>query len=432
MNRNLKCSIAAISGNFIEWYDFALYLFLAPVIAKQFFPTASDLASSQIMTLSLLGTFTVHAVSFFFRPLGALLFGHIGDVYGRSIALRLSLSLLAALSIVMSLLPSYQSIGMMATVLLCLCRIGQGICLGGEFAGSMIYLAETIQPQKRAFFTSLSNNASNIGILIAAGSASILSYFMSDETFSTYGYRILFFIGGMIGVLGFAFRADLKETNTFIEMDQRERLPILSVLKHHRATFLRLFLILNISALGSYAFIGFMSTFLHQTIGLNMSKALRYETLFIAITLILVPFFAARADKCSPQQMLKSACYRYIVLAIPCYFCFYTYQQPLFLLPLVAAYSMEQSCVPALMMEYFPTSVRYTGVSITYNTCMAFIGGLSPILGLLLINTWEVEYGIACLLMFGAIITLISLGSTVTNVLNKFSPSLKTTDSSHF
>jgi len=393
-----KSSIAAISGNLIEWYDFALYLFLAPIIAQQFFPTGSKLA--------LLGTFTVHAVSFFFRPLGAVLFGHIGDRYGRAIALRLSLSCLAALSMVMALLPTYHSIGPLATVMLCLCRIGQGICLGGEFAGSMIYLGETVHAQRRSFYTSFSNNASNIGILFAAGSAALLAYVLPEHTFATLGYRVLFFIGGLIGVVGFAFRTDLKETEAFLEMKEKVRKPLAIAIKQHPKAFVDLFLLLIISALGSYAFIGYMSTFLSQNIALNVAAALRYETFFIAVTLILVPVFAYYADKISPFNMLKKACIAYLVLSIPCYFLLYHYQMPLFLLPLVVAYSMEQSCVPALLMDYFPAQIRYTGVSMTYNTCMALIGGLSPLMGQLLIESWDIQYGIGLLLMVGAVMAL--------------------------
>lgn len=399
--QTLKSSIAAISGNLIEWYDFALYLFLAPIIAQQFFPQGGKLA--------LLGTFTVHAVSFFFRPLGAVLFGHIGDVYGRAIALRLSLSCLAALSMLMALLPSYHSIGPLATVLLCVCRIGQGICLGGEFAGSMIYLGETVNPLRRSFFTSLSNNASNIGILLAAGSAALLSYLLPAPLFSSFGYRALFFIGGLIGVVGFAFRSDLKETKAFSQIKQRVSKPLFKMLKDHPQAFVHLFLLLIISALGSYALIGYMSTFLNQGLSLDMAVALRYETLFIAVTLILVPLFAYCADKISPQRMLKNACVAYIVLAIPSYYFLYHYQMPLLLLPLVIAYSMEQSCVPAMLMEYFPAEIRYTGVSMTYNTCMALFGGLSPLVGQLLIEEWEMPYGIGTLLMVGAMIALFAL-----------------------
>lgn len=219
---NHRQLFAAISGNFIEWYDFALYIFLAPVLAKQFFPDDAP-------GLAILFTFTLHAVSFFFRPLGAIIFGYLGDVYGRCIALKLSLSCLTLFSIIISLLPTFHQIGYIATLLLCVCRIVQGICLGGEFAGSMIYLSETAATSERAFMSSMSNNGSNLGIMLASGSAAILSSLMSDVTFIQYGYRILFFMGGMIGVIGFTFRSDLRESPEFLS----KKVTLMSPLKGH-------------------------------------------------------------------------------------------------------------------------------------------------------------------------------------------------------
>lgn len=393
--------VAAISGNFVEWYDFALYLFLAPVIAQQFFPDAGKLA--------LLGTFTVHAVSFFFRPLGAILFGHIGDKYGRRHALRISLSCLATLSVLIACLPNTHTIGITATILLCLCRIGQGICLGGEFAGSMIYLSESAPPNRRALFSSLSNNGSNFGIICAALSATLLSSLMSETAFATYGYRFLFLFGGIVGIVGFAFRSDLKETPPFNQQSQHAKLPILTVVKDFRANFAQLSLVIMISALGSYAFVGYLSTFLHQSLSLSLNASWRYESLFLALTLVMVPIFATRTDKMSPKRMLRHACWGYIILALPCFYLLYTFQQPLYLVPLILVYSMEQSCVPALMPEYFPVNIRYTGVSLTYNVCMAFVGGLSPLVAQLLINTYEFEYALPYLLILGAALSIVCL-----------------------
>ncbi len=155
-----------------------------------------------------------------------------------------------------------------------------------------------------------------------------------------------------------------------------------------------------------------MSTFLNQSLLVKLNIGFRYELLFLGITLILVPFFAHYSDKSSPRKMLIRACITYVILAIPCYYLLYSFQQPLFLLPLVIAYSMEQSCVPALMMDYFPAEIRYTGVSITYNICMALIGGLSPLLGQLFIGTWKLYYGIAYVLIIGAVIALVLLRKT--------------------
>jgi MHS family proline/betaine transporter-like MFS transporter len=396
-----KSIVAAISGNFVEWFDFALYLFLAPIIAKQFFPTQGSLA--------LLSAYLVYAVSFFFRPFGALLFGHIGDIYGRSLALRLSISCLAVFSICIAFLPTYQSLGTLATVLLCLCRIGQGICLGGEFAGSMVYLGETASANKRSLCTSLSNNASNFGIMIAAGSVTLLSMLMGQMAFEQYGYRLLFLAGGIIGLLGFTFRADLKETATFAQMNKVVKIPFLTLLKNYKLTFIRLFSILIISALGSYALIGYMSHFLEEQLTLSMQTAFRYETFFLGLTLVFVPLFALLSDKYSPQQMLKWVCVAYIIFSLPCYYALYYFQNPLCLLPLVLIYSAEQSCIPALMLQFFPPDIRYTGVSTTYNYCMALIGGLSPLVCQLMLGTWKIDYGIGCVLMLASLLALLCL-----------------------
>ena len=393
---------AATCGNFIEWYDFALYLFLAPVMAHQFFPEQSH-------QTALLGALTMYAVSFFFRPLGAIIFGHLGDVYGRRIALRWSLSLLAGLSIAISLLPTYQSIGFWAPVFLCLCRIGQGICLGGEFAGSMVYLAESAPVQQQAFMSSMSNNGSNFGILVASGSAALLSSLMGDALFEQLGYRLLFFFGGLVGLLGFSWRNDIQETTAFLEREKAIDVPLKYVIQFNKKELLRLFLILSISAVGSYGFIGSLSMYLQQSLELSMSQALSYETQFIALTLLLVPCCAWIADRVSPKRMFEHACFGYLILAVPIFFMYLQFKNPLYLLPLLLIYCMEQASTPALMCSFFPAAYRYTAVSLAYNTAMALIGGLSPLLVQLIFNSRDSEWSIACLLIGSSLLALISL-----------------------
>lgn len=391
--------IAAVSGNFVEWYDFALYLFLAPVLAKQFFP-------ADVPHVALLCTFTLHAVSFFFRPLGAILFGYLGDVYGRCIALKLSLSCLAALSMVIAFLPSYQNVGYAATVLLSICRIGQGLCLGGEFAGSMIYLTESADPNQRAFMSSMSNNGSNLGVMLAASSAAVLSSLMTEQSFALYGYRILFFIGGVIGVLGFAFRSDLRESAVYLATTTRIKFPLLHVLRSHRQAFIQLFFLLIISALGSYALMGYVSTFLHESLAFSTMQALNFQTGFIVVTLIMVPIFGWIADRWSVKKLFSLACVLYLIVSLPCFALLYVYQQPLFLLPIFIIYSIEQATSPALMTRFLPVNIRYTGVSLAYNMSMAIIGGLAPLANQFFLKTCHMPYTIAYLLMGGSLIAL--------------------------
>lgn len=404
MQQSLKYRsvIAAICGNFIEWYDFALYLLLAPILAHHFFPESAK-------EWALLGTLTVYAVSFFFRPLGGILFGHLGDRFGRRFALRWSISCLTGLSIVLACLPDYHQVGVRAIVLLCLCRIGQGLCLGGEFAGSMIYLSEIASPSRRAFFASLSNNGSNFGIMVASLSTVFLSALLGETAFAAYGYRVLFFIGGIVGLIGFGYRSDLEESLEFVHCFEREKRPLFTVFRHHKQSLWRLFLIVGIGAVGSYALMGYVSIFLQQKLGLSLAAAIRYETFFITLSLCLVPFFAVIADRITPKILLTYTCWLYIVCSIPCFYGVYHFQEPLYLTPLFLIYSIEEACIPSMMRDYFPASIRYTGVSLSYNLSMGFIGGLSPILGQFFIFNLQLSYGVAYLLMVFSLLTLAAL-----------------------
>ncbi|MDP3559715.1 MAG: MFS transporter [Legionellaceae bacterium] len=399
LSLNYRSLIASVCGNFIEWYDFALYLLLAPILATHFFPQNAE-------NWGLIGTFTVYAVSFFFRPVGGLIFGYIGDIYGRRVALRYSLSCLAGLSVVLAILPSYSQAGVYAPILLCLCRIGQGICLGGEFAGSMIYLSESAQAHRRSFFSALSNNGSNAGILVASISATVLSHTMSEANFADWGYRILFFGGGMVGLIGFAFRSDLQESQAFLKCSQKISNPLLTIIKYHKRAFLRLFAMVSIAAISSYGLMGYASSFLQQSLSVPLRTALHYETLFILLTLVLVPICATFADRFTPQRLLKYTCMLYLCAALPCFYLVYAFQQPLFLIPLFMIYSIEEACTPALLGNYFPVALRYTGVSLAYNICMGLIGGISPMLVQFLLVQCHLPYSIAYLLMGGSLLTL--------------------------
>ncbi|CAM3010443.1 proline/betaine transport protein homolog [Legionella steigerwaltii] len=390
---------AAVCGNFIEWYDFALYLLLAPILAQHFFPPTAQ-------HLALLGTLTVYAVSFFFRPLGGIFFGYLGDRYGRRLALRWSITGLTSLSIVLACLPDYNQIGPFATLSLCLCRIAQGLCLGGEFAGSMIYLSESASPHRRSFFSALSNNGSNFGIMIASLSTIGLNALLGETAVSAWGYRLLFLFGGLIGVIGFGYRTNLKESSEFLTHSLRVNNPLKTVLTYHRPALWRLFCVVNVGAVGSYALMGYVSTFLQQELNYSLNEAVRYETLFISISLILVPAFALLADYLGAKRLLVYCCLLYIIIAIPVFYAFYVYQQPLFLMLLFCVYSIEEACVPVLMREYFPIHLRYTAASLSYNLSMGFVGGLSPVIGHFLLANLHLPYGIAYLLIGASVFGL--------------------------
>lgn len=375
--------LACIIGNVLEWYEFSLFAYLSPVIATLFFPSTNGI-------VSLLSTLLVFAAGFVVRPLGSIILGHLGDRLGRAKTLKITIFLMSISSILTGLLPTYQQIGIAAPILLIICRLLQGFCIGGEFAGSMIYLSESAQSKHRALISSMTNNGSNIGVLIAVVSCAIMSGYLSPHDLSIYGWRILFISGGSLGVIGLWLRRDLAESETFLKLQKNIKepyLPIKYVFRHQRKHMLNVILLLFISACGSYTLMGYISTYLHEFLGLSLNQALQMQTLFIVFSLLFLPMFAYFSDKIGRKMILIFSTVGYLMFTIPSFWLLQSIQAWWVLLPLVIFYSAEQAVTPAVIVEMFPGKGRYTGISLSYNMCMALVGGFSPA-----INTYFIHY----------------------------------------
>ena len=398
-----KSSIfAAVTGNIIEWYDFSLYIFLAPVIAHHFFPEQDQLNA-------MLSTFLIFALGFFIRPLGSLLFGHLGDRLGRSHTLKISILLISVPTFLIGLLPTYQTWGLYAGLALAFLRIVQGISIGGEFAGSMIYLTEMAPDNKRAFISSMANNGSNFGILCATLVSALISSLMSEADFYQYGWRIPFLLGGTLGLIGLWFRRHIQETPVFETLSSQKKLskvPLLYVLTHHKKDIIRIFLLLVMSAVGSYVLLEFMSTYLNQYFGFSLRKALQIQSIYNTLTFVLVVLSATYSDRFGRRPILMIAALGYIVLSVPCFYLLKITGLSICLLPLVIFYCMEQATTPVTMVELHSSTARYTGISMGYNLTMALVAGTAPMLNTWLIGTFHDPMIIAYYLVGAALISL--------------------------
>lgn len=401
--------LAAITGNVIEWYDFSLYIFLSPVIAHNFFAQGSQLNT-------LLSTFLIFAMGFFVRPLGALLFGHLGDRLGRATTLKISIFFISIPAIGIALLPNYQQWGIYAVLGLTFFRLLQGLCIGGEFAGSMIYLTEMAALNRRAFLSCMTNIGANVGVLCATLMAALTASCMPEKAFYTYGWRIPFILGGIIGLLGLWFRRDIQETPVFKALSSRSKLsmlPLLTVMRNHKQAVCNIFLLTIITATGSYVLMDFMSTYLHQYFGYSLSSALQIQSIYNTLTFLLIMAFARFSDKYGRRIMLMTAAIGYIVLSVPCFYLLKITHSHLYLLPLVVFYCMEESTMPSAMVEYFPAVARYTGISIGYNAAMALFGGTAPFITTWLAAQWHDPLVIAYYLAATAAISLMVVLRTV-------------------
>jgi len=393
--------IACIIGNILEWYEFSLFAYLSPIITQLFFPSKNSI-------VSLLSTLLVFAAGFVVRPLGSIVLGHMGDRFGRAKTLKFTILLISLASLCTGLLPTYQHIGIWAPVLLVVCRLLQGFCIGGEFAGSMIYLAESASGKHRALVSSMTNNGSNIGVLIAVVSCTLMSSLLSPEALADFGWRLLFLSGGVLGVLGLWLRRDLAESDTFIHLQKNIKepyFPLTHVFRHQSQRMLQVVLLLFISACGSYTLMGFISTYLHEFLKVPMTKAYELQTLFIILSLVFLPFFAYLSDKIGRKSLLIFATVGYIIFAFPSFILLQSVQAWWVLLPLVIFYSAEQAVTPAVIVEMFPGTGRYTGISMAYNLSMALVGGFSPAINTYCIHYFNNNLMIAYYIVFCALVS---------------------------
>lgn len=394
--------LAAITGNIIEWYDFTLYIFLAPVIAHNFFP-----AQNQVNAM--LSTFMIFAVGFFIRPLGAVVFGHLGDKLGRTVTLKISILLISLPTIAIACLPNYQHWGIYAGLCLVICRLLQGLSIGGEFAGSMIYLSEMAAANKRALASCMTNNGSNFGILCATLTAAFFTSVMSESSFYDYGWRFPFLLGGVLGLIGLWLRNDIAESPVFTSLQAKAKLhsvPLLTIFRHYKKEVLHIFMLLIFAACGSYVLMDFMSTYLHQYYHYTLAAALKIATVYDVMTFGLVITAAKLSDHFGRRPMLLISAVGYVICSIPCFYLLQHDGSWLWLLPLVIFYCIEEATVPVTMAEMFPAAARYTGISVGYNFAMALIGGTSPLINTWLVARFNSPLVIGCYLAIGAAISL--------------------------
>lgn len=399
--KKYRSILACIIGNALEWYEFSLFAYLSPVIASLFFPNNNP-------ATSLLATMLVFAAGFIVRPLGSIILGHLGDRYGRAKTLKFTILLMSIASILTGFLPTYKQAGLLAPLLLIICRLLQGFCIGGEFAGSMIYLSESAQDKHRALVSSMTNNGSNIGVLAAILACTTLSALIGNDALAIYGWRILFISGGVMGILGLWLRRDLSESETFLQLQQtiREKyLPIKYVFTKQYRSMFHIILLLFISACGSYTLMGYLSTYLHEFLQVSLNQAYQMQTLFIVLSLLFVPVFAHISDKVGRKNILVFSTLGYLICAIPSFWVLQTIPAWWVLLPLVIFYSAEQAVTPVVMAEMFSGKGRYTGISMAYNISMALVGGFSPAINTWLINRFNTMM-IAYYILFCALVSL--------------------------
>ena len=372
-----KAVVGASIGNAVEWFDFAIYGFLATFIAAHFFPAGDD-------TAALLNTFAIFAAAFFMRPLGGLVFGPLGDRIGRQKVLAVVILLMSGATLLIGLLPTYTSIGVAAPLLLLGLRCLQGFSAGGEYGGGAVYLAEYADPARRGFTVTFMAWSGVLGFLLGSVTVTVLQATLPAAAMDSYGWRIPFLLAAPLGLVGLYIRLRLDDTPEFTELRTHDEIagrPLREALTTSWRPILQvigLFLIFNV---GYYVVFTFLPSYLIKTLHYSKTASFVSITLASLVALILILPLAALSDRVGRRPLLIAGSGAFIVLAYP-----------LFLLlnsgslvaaigahcALAAIESVYVSAAVTAGVELFATRVRYSGFSVGYNVCVALFGGTTP------------------------------------------------------
>ena len=372
-------------GAAMEWYDFTLYVYLAPVISGLFFPSDNSLDS-------LLATFGVFAAGYLMRPLGAAILGNIGDTRGRKFALGLSISLMAVGMLLIGLLPTESSIGVLAPILLVLVRLAQGFSLGGEFSGSIVLLAESAKPR-------LVQISTGIGFLLSSATVAILHALLTDQQMDTWGWRLPFFIGAGIGAIALYLLKTRVELDDDEENEKRPDVPLKTLFEKERKPLTINFLLNGQQALIYYVVATFIPTFVTSILGGPPQEGLFASAIAAIAFMALCPPAGAISDRYGRRPILAVGAIGMAIAAIPLFALITKISLPavmggqLGLMVMVVIFT-----APALVIatELFSKPTRYSGVAVGYNLGATIFGGTAPLLctALISITDWNLAPGL--------------------------------------
>jgi len=375
---------AAVIGNVLEWYDFAVYGFMAGIIGKNFFPSGDEVSQ-------LLAAFAVFGVGFLARPLGGIVIGRIGDTSGRKTALVLTIMLMAAGTVLIGITPTYATVGVAGPFLILLARLMQGFSAGGEWGGSTAFIVEWADEGERGFLGSFQQCSVSAGLLLGSGVAALITTLLDPATMEAWGWRVPFLLGALIGPVGMYMRRNIDETPAY---ERAMRLPAPTPRHDDVAPFwlaARAFGFTVLWTVAFYIFLNYMPTFLKTYAKLSSAEALWSNTIGLLVLVIAIPLMGRLSDRVGRKPLLLACCVCFIVLPYPV-FALYLSAPPLGTIIAIqivfgAIIAMFSGAGPAAIAEIFPTRSRSTWMTTGYALSVAIFGGFAPYIATWLIAT---------------------------------------------
>lgn len=381
-----KKAVAASSlAIILEWYDFSIFGFYAVVLSRLFFPFTDE-------TTALLSTFMIFALSFLFRPLGSIVISSLGDRFGRKNAFIVTVILMTFPTVLIGLLPTYESIGVAATVLLILLRILQALSVGGERSATLSLLAELAPPHLRGLYGSMSLFSTTAGILLASFVCGLVSSMLTPEELAEWGWRVPFLLGAVSGIAAYFLRRVVKESGMFLELKKTggiSKSPLVESVKEHWKPVLTILAATIMFSVGFYLIFVYIITFASKYGGMTLSQILAINTANLAICTVLVPFSGYFSDRIGRKPAMIAGCAGELVAGLLLFKVFAGDDLNLKIAVQLFGGLMNvlfAGAFAAYMVESFPTRVRMSGISMGNVIGFSVFGGSAPLVASYLIS----------------------------------------------
>lgn len=398
----------AAIGNTVEWFDFAIYGFLATYIADKFFPSGDE-------TAALLSTFAVFAAAFFMRPLGGFFFGPLGDRIGRQRVLAIVILLMSASTLAIGLVPSYDSIGVLAPILLLVLRCLQGFSAGGEYGSGACFLAEYAPNRHRGFVVSFLVWSVVVGFLAGAVTVTALETWLSETAMDSYGWRIPFMIAGLLGVVGLYIRLKLGDTPEFQSLRESGEVsesPLREAVTTSWRPILQIIGLVVIHNVGFYIVYTFLPSYFTETLEFSKVDAFWSITIASLVGIVAIPPLGALSDRIGRKPLLITGAVAFAVAAYPLFLLLNTGSLAAAIAAHAGLAAIESVFVSASLAagaELFATRVRSSGYSIGYNVSVALFGGTAPYVATWLVSRTGNDIAPAYYLIAAAIVSLLTV-----------------------
>lgn len=407
-NTRRRVLAASFVGNFVEWFDYAVYGYLAATISTVFFPETDP-------TSALLLTFAVFAISFAVRPLGGFFWGHIGDRIGRRTALSYSILIMSVATFAIAFLPTYAAVGILSPILLLLVRVVQGFSASGEYAGASSFLVEYAPEGRRGLYASVVPASTAAGLLFGSLLAALLTGLLSDAQMHSWGWRLPFLLAAPLGLIGRYIRYRLEDTPAFRALEQDDEVahtPIMEIFRTHGRLLVIALGAALLNAVAFYVLLSYMPTYLSEELGFGDTESFLATTISLATYIGFIFLSGIASDRWGRRTMLCTASVLFMVFTVPAFalldsasFVTVVFVQ----VALGALLTLNDGTLPSFLAEIFPTRVRFSGFAISFNLANAIFGGTAPFVATLLISRTGSNLAPAWYLVAAALVSLIAV-----------------------